>query len=220
MDKLKTASLWILLVIGQVCGAQSDPTAKALLDEVSKTMGAYDNMYLRFSSYLVNEEAGIKKGDEPEQKGKVTLQKEKYYLEYLENIFIFDGAKLYRINDAEKEVTITEGDIEDDDLMLYPSKLLTFYKEGYNYKMGKLKNVKGRMIQYVSLFPIDSDSEIKEVEICVDKRTKHIYQLIQHGIDGVVTTLTVNEFKSNQELSPTLFTFDRKKYELLEYIID
>ena len=36
-----------------------------------------------------------------------------------------------------------------------PSKMLTFYKEGYTYVWDKKLPIKGRSIQYVKLIPID-----------------------------------------------------------------
>ena len=86
--------------------------------------------------------------------------------------------------------------------------------------MGKLANMSGRKIQFVELTPIDSDSEIIKVELGVDAKSKHIYQLIQIGANGAETTLTINEFKSNQNISELLFKFDKAKYEKLDYLID
>ncbi len=200
--------------------AQDDQKAKALLDAVSEKMGSYDNMYIEFSSTLVNEEAGINENDEPPILGKITLQKEKYNLDYLGNKFIFDGKKLYVINNEDKEVTTNDGDMDEGDGFIYPSKLLTFYKEGYNFSWGKLATEKGRKIQYVTLIPIDSASEIKEVQLGIDNKTKHIYKLIQIGANGSKTTFKINAFKSNQELSEKMFVFDKAKYLKLDYIID
>lgn len=217
---MKNVLLVFILVLSQISFSQSDQKAKNLLDEVSTKMGAYQNMYIGFSTSLVNEEAGIKEGDELPSNGKITISKEKYFLEYLGNTVIFDGKKLYVINDEEKEVSINEGDIKEETGFIYPSKMLTFYKDGYSFLLGEMKDIKGRMIQFVELYPIDSNSEIQKVILGIDKSTKHIYQLIQEGANGAVTTLTINQFKSDQDLSPTLFSFDRKKYQDLGYYID
>ena len=107
-------------------------------------------MSISFSETLSNENAGIKEGDEPPLKSKIILQGDKYTLDYLGNKFIFDGKKLFVINNDEKEVTITDGDMNGDDGFIYPSKLLTFYNEGYNLEMGDLKNINDRKIQYIS----------------------------------------------------------------------
>lgn len=200
--------------------AQNDSKAKDLLDEVSTKMGAYTNMQIGFSTSLVNKDAGVNEGDEPPINGKITLQGEKYNLDYLGNTFIYDGKKLYVINHDDKEIMVNDDDLSEDEGFIYPSKLLTFYKEGYNYKMGKLANMSGRKIQFVELTPIDSDSEIIKVELGVDAKSKHIYQLIQIGANGAETTLTINEFKSNQNISELLFKFDKAKYEKLDYLID
>lgn len=216
----RVVTLVIAVLIAQVGFAQETNKAKQLLDEVSEKMGAYTNMEIGFSTSLINEDAGIEENDEPPINGKITLQGELYNLDYLGNTFIFDGKKLYVINHDDKEVTINEDDLSEDEGFIYPSKLLTFYKEGYNYKMGKLSNMSGRKIQYVELTPIDSNSEIVKVNLGIDEKSKHIYQLIQLGANGAKTTLTINQFKSNQDISALLFQFDREKYEKLDYIVD
>jgi outer membrane lipoprotein-sorting protein len=207
------------MIIAQVGFSQETNQAKQLLDEVSNKMGAYVNMQIGFSTSLINKEAGIEENDEPPHNGKITLKGEKYNLDYLGNTFVFDGKQLYVINHDDKEVTIEE-DMSGDDGFIYPSKLLTFYKEGYNYKMGKVVNMRGRKIQFVELTPIDSNSEIVKVNLGIDAKSKHIYQLIQQGANGAETTLTINTFKSNQDISDLLFEFDKAKYEKMDYIID
>ena len=107
-----------------------------------------------------------------------------------------------------------------DDGFIYPSKLLTFYKEGYNFEMGALKNLNGRKIQFINLNPIDSNSDIVKVELAIDAKTKHIYKLIQIGSNGSKTTFTITKFKSNLPLSESFFSFDKEKYKKLKYTID
>ncbi|MCL7754231.1 outer membrane lipoprotein carrier protein LolA [Polaribacter sp. Z022] len=216
----KITVLFLTILFTSITFSQSSEKAKSLLDEVSTKMGAYKNMSISFSQTLSNEDAGIMEGDEPPIRGKITLQGEKYNLDYLGNQFIFDGKKLYVINNEEKEINITEGDMGEDDGFIYPSKLLTFYKEGYNFEMGKLTNLKGRKIQFISLNPIDSNSDIVKVELAIDAKTKHIYKLIQTGGNGSKTTFTINTFKSNQTFSNNIFSFDEAKYKKLNFTID
>jgi hypothetical protein len=216
----KLAILFLGLFISTITFSQSSKEAKSLLDEVSNKMGAYNNMYIGFSQTLSNLDAGIKEGDEPPIRGEINLQGEKYSLNYLGNKFIYDGKKLYVINNDEKEISITDGDLEGDDGFIYPSKLLTFYKEGYNFRMGKLENLNGRKIQFVTLNPIDSDSDIVKVELAIDAKTKHIYKLIQTGSNSSKTTFTITTFKSNEALSENFFKFDQKKYLSQNYTID
>lgn len=216
----KIIFLLVSLFITTIAFSQNSEEAKKMLDEVSAKMSAYNNMYLGFSQTLSNEDAGIKEGDEPPIRGEINLQGEKYNLNYLGNNFIYDGKKLYVINNDEKEVSITNGDLDGDDGFIYPSKLLTFYKEGYNFEMGELQSISGRKIQFVTLNPIDSNSDIVKVELGIDAKTKHIYKLIQTGSNGSKTSFTITKFKSNQPLSENFFKFDRAKFLSQQYTID
>lgn len=216
----KIGILLISLWISYSGYSQNETAAKSLLDEVSSKMGAYNNMFIGFSQTLTNEEAGIQEGDEPPIRGEITMQGEKYNLNYLGNNFIFDGKKLHVINHDEKEVSITEGNMDGGDGFIYPSKLLSFYKEGYNFEMGNLKMINGKKVQFVTLIPIDSNSDIISVKLGIDAKTKHIYNLIQTGSNGSKTTFTINQFKSNQTLSTNFFNFNTEKYKKLNYTID
>jgi outer membrane lipoprotein-sorting protein len=216
----KTISFLLFFIgISTITFAQ-DNKAKIFLDEVSSTMAAYKNIQINFSSVLTNEEAGIKEGDEPPMIGKITLEGEKYNLDFIGNSFIFDGKKLYVINHDEKEISINDGDMDESDGFIYPSKLFTFYKEGYNFKFEKKQTLNGKEIQFVELTPIDSDSEIVKVELGIETKTKHIYQLIQTGANSAKTTITITLLKSNVTLPKNTFVFNKKEYLKKEYSID
>ena len=216
----KFLCLLVAVFFVQMVYTQEEDNAKKLLDQVSEKMGAYTNMQLDFSTTLINKDAGIEEGDEPPINGKIALKGEKYNLEYLGNTFIFDGNKLFVINHDDREITITDGDLSEDDGFIYPSKLLTFYQEGYNYQMGQLELIDKKKIQFVELFPIDSDSEIIKVKLGIDLEFQHMYQLVQIGENGAITTLTINKLESNTSISDALFQFDQAKYEELDYLID
>ncbi|MEP2688548.1 LolA family protein [Maribacter dokdonensis] len=193
--------------------AQNSDKAKALLDEVYNKVQGYNNIFVDFKFDLKNAEAGINQ----ETRGDVTLAGNKYMFNYLGSQQIFDGNKVYTIVPENEEVTIE--DKSDDENAMTPSKMLTFYKEGHNYAWDILQNIQGRKIQYVKLTPIDSDTEIKSRLLGIDMGTKHIYKLIETGKNGTKTTITVNSFKTDQDLSKTLFTFDEAKYKDEGYFI-
>ena len=217
MRKLTLLFIGLFISVNTI-GQNNSTQAKQLLDEVSSKMGAYNNMIIGFNSSLINREAGIT--NDPPIRGEITLSGEKYNLDYLGNNFVFDGKKLVVINQEEKEVNISNGNLDEEDGFIYPSKLLTFYKEGYNYAMGRLNNSNGRKIQFINLTPIDSNSDIIKVQLGIDAKTKHIYKLVQIGANGAETTFTITKFKSNQPISKNLFSFDKEKYLKQGYFID
>ena len=185
-----------------------DAKAKALLDEVSTKAKNYKNISIDFKYVLENTEENIKQ----ETRGDVIMEDEKYRLNILGITRIFDGQNLYSISPEDEEVTVSKVSNEDQNTIT-PSKMLSFYEDGFTYKMDIEQNVQGRKIQFVKLTPIDSSSEIKYVLLGIDNKTKHIYRLIEIGKNGTKTTLTVNSFKTNETLSKSLFTFDQEKYK-------
>jgi outer membrane lipoprotein-sorting protein len=205
---MKNFTVLILALMTGVCHAQNrDPQAQALLNQMSAKANGYSNMVLEFKYALDNHEENIHQ----ETRGDITLVGYKYVLNILGITRIFDGEKLITISPEDEEVTISKQNTVEENTIT-PSELLNFYKEGYNYKMDIIQNVKGRKIQYIKLNPIDSNSEISYVLLGIDTTTKHVYKLIEIGNNATETTLTINTFKTNQPLSKSLFTFDTSKY--------
>lgn len=188
--------------------AQDAAKAKALLNEVNQKVKSYKNISIDFKYVLKNTSENVNQ----ETRGDVTIEGDKYLLNILGVTRIFDGKTLFTVNPEDEEVTISK-DNSDDESSITPSKMLSFYQDGYTYKMDIKQDVNGRKIQYVKLTPIDTNSEIKSVLLGIDAQTKHIYNLIETGKNGTTTTLTVNSFKTNEPISKTLFTFDKNKYK-------
>ncbi|GAA4898539.1 outer membrane lipoprotein carrier protein LolA [Flaviramulus aquimarinus] len=203
MKKLITIVLILLSV-----NTFAQNRAKVLLNEVSEKIKSYENISLDFKYILENTSENIKQ----ETKGDVVMQNDKYRLNILGVTQLFDGKTLYSISPEDEEVTISSENSDDNDAIT-PSKMLSFYEDGYMYIMDMVQNINGRKIQYIKLTPIDSNSEIKTILLGIDAQTKHIYNLIQVGENGTKTTLVVNSFKTNTPLSKTLFTFDANKYK-------
>lgn len=204
---MKKITLIFTLFIYTISYGQ-DSKAKALLDEVSQKAKSYDNISIDFKYVLDNAAENIKQ----ETRGDVVMQGDKYRLNILGATRIYDGKTLYSISPDDEEVTISTENPNDEN-SITPSKMLSFYEDGYTYKMDIIQDVKGRKIQYVKLTPMDSNSEIKNVLLGIDAQTKHIYNLIEIGKNGTKTTLTVNSFKTNEPISKSLFTFDKNKYK-------
>ncbi|MDG1730942.1 MAG: outer membrane lipoprotein carrier protein LolA [Algibacter sp.] len=197
-----------LLLITLSLNTFAQNKAKTLLNEVSEKVKNYDNISLDFKYVLENISENIKQ----ETKGDVVMQGDKYKLNILGISRLYDGKTMYSISNEDEEVTITSN-IDDENDAITPSKMLSFYEDGYTYNLDIMQNINGRKIQYVKLTPIDSNSEIKNILLGIDAQTKHIYNLIQIGKNSTKTTLTVNSFKTNEPLSKTLFTFDANKYK-------
>ncbi|WP_242086870.1 LolA family protein [Aestuariivivens sediminis] len=193
--------------------SQQVDEAKSLLKEVSEKVKGYDNVSIDFKYVLENTAENVRQ----ETRGDVVMEGDKYILNILGITRIYDGKNTYNISPEDEEVTISSNNSDEED-SITPSKMLSFYEDGYTYSLDIVQNVRGRKIQYVKLVPIDSNSEIKSILLGIDAQTKHIYNLIQIGKNGTKTTLTVNSFQTNEPISKTLFTFDVNKFK--EYYIN
>ncbi|WP_424495284.1 LolA family protein [Salinimicrobium sp. GXAS 041] len=206
MKKLGLLVIALLTVV--MSRAQNDEKALQLLDEVSSKVESYDNILIDFKYALENTNENVQQ----ETRGDVSLEGEKYVLNIMGTTRIFDGEKIYTIIPEDEEVNISTYNPAED-ASITPSKMLTFYNEGYNAKWDIMQDIKGRKIQYIKLTPKDSKAEIKNILLGIDRQTKHIYNLIQTQDNGTKITITVKAFKTNQPLPESLFRFNESRYE-------
>ncbi|RRJ88122.1 outer membrane lipoprotein carrier protein LolA [Paenimyroides tangerinum] len=180
--------------------AQNADKAKALLNEVTTKVKSYKNIAIDFDVNINGQNS----------KGNITLSGDKYILNYMGITRLFDGSKVYTINPEDEEVTI-QNPKKTGDESLTPSKLLTFFNSGYSFSWDISQNINGRTIQYIKLKPTGK-SDVKEILLGIDSKTKHIYNKIDVYKNGSKSTLTVKSFKTNQTLSKNHFTFTESKY--------
>lgn len=188
--------------------AQNSDKAKALLNEVSSKVRSYDNMVIDFKYTLENSAENVSQ----ETRGDVSIKGDKYLLNLMGTTQMFDGKKIYTIIPEDQEINVSNY-VEEDSNSITPSKMFTFYEDGYTYKWDITQDVKGRKIQYVKLTPIDSKADVKNILLGIDSQTKHIYNLIQTQDNGTKITITVKSFKTNQPLAQSLFTFSEGRYK-------
>lgn len=188
--------------------AQDASKAKTLLNEVSAKVKSYDNMVIDFKYSLENSAENMSQ----ETRGDVSINSNKYVLNLMGTTQIFDGKKIYTIIPEDQEINISNYVAEDDN-NITPSKMLTFYQEGYTYTWDITQDIKGRKIQYIKLTPIDSNADVKNILLGIDGQTKHIYNLIQTQDNGTKITITIKSFKTNQPLAKNLFSFNEDRYK-------
>ena len=209
-----TIATYTLLLIGIASFAQSSSKAQLLLNEVSDNMATYQNMYFKFKYILENKEVGMKQ----ESDGFVTTENEKYNLEFMGTQFIHDGENTYVIVPEDEEVNIVEGG--DEEATLTPSKLLSFYKEGFTYVWDRSQQIADMKIQYIKLIPIDSKAESSYFMLGINSDKKEIHNIKEVGNNGTETLFEIEDFKTNQTISKNIFVFDEKKYLEENYTIN
>tara|TARA_Y200000002_G_scaffold365100_1_gene354658 strand:+ start:3103 stop:3744 length:642 start_codon:yes stop_codon:yes gene_type:complete len=202
----------ILLVIGRTIAQEQ--RAEILLNEVSESMAQFDNISITFTYELVNRKELIQQ----KEKGSLVVEGDAYLLKLMGIEQLSDGINKHTINSENQEVLIEPlGNGFDEDLS--PSKIFSFYKQGYRFEWDIMQPLYGgRKIQFIKLIPIDTYSQASYLLLGIDMFTKNIYKLIEVGNDGTETTLTISSFKTNIEIPKNTFVFSLSEYP--NYYID
>ena len=215
----KTHILLVSLLNILIITSQNDPKAEELLNKVSENLKSYESMYININHNLTNNEADI------DLTNKVSFVKKgnKYNVKWNNITFIYDGQKLYTISPDDEEVTISSEDLENEEVStITPNKILTFFEEGYEFKMDITQDItvidyyeqkSRKLLQYVKLIPIDTDSEIEYILLAIEKNKNKIYKSIERGKDGTITSYTITSFEVNLPLNDELFLFNKKNYK-------
>lgn len=203
-----------LLSIGILFAQNNDQRANALLDDVSEKLSSYTNISIEFTYELVNRKEYIQQ----KEKGSLVVEDDKYQLNLMGIQQLSDGKNVHTIN-AENEEILIEPVGDELGEGLSPSKLFSFYKEGYRFEWDITQPLYGgRKIQFIKLIPIDTYAQAAYLLLGIDTQTKHIYKLIEVGDNGTETTLTVRSFVPNKSLASSTFVFSEKDYP--NYYID
>ena len=202
----------ILLIIGKTIAQEQ--RAEILLNEVSESMAQFDNISITFTYELVNRKELIQQ----KEKGSLVVEGDAYLLKLMGIEQLSDGINKHTINSENQEVLIEPlGNGFDEDLS--PSKIFSFYKQGYRFEWDIMQPLYGgRKIQFIKLIPIDTYSQASYLLLGIDMNTKNIYKLIEVDNDGTETTLTISSFKTNIEIPKNTFVFSLSEYP--NYYID
>ena len=203
---MKKITLFLVLC-SNITFAQGYEQAKNLLDRVSKEMKSKKNIRFDFNYVLENKKEQIRQ----EMKGNVTLAGDQYKLSFLEAIQLFDGTKTYTIVPENEEITISYPE-EEEDISINPSKLLSFYEEGYGYEWDIQQRVMGRNIQFIKLLPTETSEEVKYLLLGIDVDRLQVYRLIEVGLNQTLTTLTLKSQEFNIALPEDYFEFNAAEY--------
>jgi len=210
----KQLKLILILLISGITIAQDQQRAEALLDEVSETLAQFNNISITFTYELVNRKELIQQ----KEKGSLIVEGDAYLLKLMGIEQLSDGVNKHTINSDNEEVLI-EPISNDFDEGLSPSKIFSFYKQGYRFEWDITQPLYGgRKIQYIKLIPIDTYAQASYLLLGIDTKTKKIYKLIEVGNDGTETTLTIGSFKTNSEIPTSTFVFSASDYP--NYYID
>lgn len=211
-NKMKKYIFLTISIFYSLSYSQADTDAEKLLNKVSENIKSYDNIYINYTYTLNNLEEDINYTN----RGSFVTENDNWRFEMLGITRIFDGDKLYTISPDDEEVTISSQNPEDE-TTITPNKMLYFYEEGYYFEMGSVKYIGNtqfrKKIQYVKLIPMDSEADIKYIDLGIDTEFNQIYEVVETGKNETITTISIVDFEFNVSLNENLFVFDSAKYD-------
>ncbi|GGG50674.1 LolA family protein [Epilithonimonas arachidiradicis] len=181
-----------------------DTKSKTILDDITKSYKSKKNSYFKFSygtgaSKVTQTQTGIFYSDNT-----------KYKLKIMGIEQIFDGNKVYNINDEDKEITISKPN--ENQTHFSPLSYLDSYKNEYNVTYSGKKNISGIPVDVIKMTPIKNNG-LKNVTLYINTPQKKLIKLEQLSNNNDLAVITINNYKENQTLSPSIFSFDKSKYQ-------
>jgi len=210
MTMRSPALIFTLLAIGVSAAGQNDPQAVKILDRFSSTATSAPSVSMKF--LLVNIDQLSDTRDTTE--GSVMISKNNYRLDLPDNIIWFNGETSWSYLPAEKEVTITVPDKNDDSFQSRPSLIFTMYKKGYRSRL-----VEERTDSYlIDLYPDDVKSDLVRVRLHIDKSSFSLRSFEYKQRDGMTLFIIIEDYSLKQVTEPGMFTFATEKFKGVEVI--
>jgi outer membrane lipoprotein-sorting protein len=177
-----------------------DAKAKTILDAVSANYKAKKNTYYKFSY-------GTGKGSVTKtETGIFYATPTQYKLNIMGNEQIFDGKKVYNISKEDQEVTIAKPN--GSEKALSPTNYIDEYKSGYTVTY----TGKNGALDIIKMVPV-KDNGIKNILLYINTAKKQVAKIVQNSAGNDVAVITVVQYKENQKLSNSTFSFDKNKYK-------
>lgn len=175
--------------------------ATPLLDKAIEQLQSTKGVTLSFT-ISANGDTGI---------GKIALQGNRFVLELPDMKIWFDGKTQWTLMESAGEVNISTPEPEEL-IHTNPYMLLQSYKKNFSCLSA---TEEGDLYRYQ--LASKEDSEIKHINIIINKATKRIERLIVESQDGNKTDITITDFAIGN-FTEKHFVFDANKYPDIEII--
>jgi outer membrane lipoprotein-sorting protein len=213
MRNLFLTGTFLLMTIFSI--AQQDPKAKSILDEVSGKTKTFKTISADFTFSMENKAMSINEKND----GSIKLKGQKYVVELPgAGMKIFsDGKTNWSYMKQGNQVTVSSIEDSGSELM-DPSSLFSIYEKGFSSKFVAEKNVGGKVVYQIDLFPDKKEFEVTKIAIEIDKATMMIQSAKLFGTDGNVYGIVVKKMETNKDFPDSEFVFDAKKFPDVEVI--
>ena len=201
MIKMKRTYLLVLILFLSVSlSAQKDKQAREILDKTTNAL---------------QQAGGIRATFGGTGNGTLLLKGNQFYLNSGGIQSWFDGKTQWSYLESSEEVNVSNPTPEELQT-INPYALLSFYKNGYNYKYAGTKSRNGKQGFEVILTP-ENKQDITSITLFVSQTYQPLYIKVEQN-NKSANEIIVTSYQTNQPLDNATFKFDKKKFPNAEVI--
>lgn len=193
--------------------AQFDANSKKVLDKVSANYQSFKTLEADILLLVEN----------PQQKtytstGKLSLERMsgKFKIVLGGQEIISDGKTQWTVLKDQGEVQVTDADRDDNSLN--PATIFTFYKNGYQGTYTGNSKAGSKILEDITLVPVDTKQNVAKIKLRVDRATSLIYEAVIFDKSGSKFTYTIEKLTVNKAIPYPLFIFNKNNYPDLEIV--
>lgn len=193
--------------------AYTDPDAAALLQKVSEKYKRYTNISTNFK--LVIQKPRVKPDDNEKKltdtiSGKILLEGNKFHISVKGQQIICDGKNVWTYIPLSNEVQINY--FEETNEMLSPTKIFTFYNDGYSYQLKEKKTVAGKPVTVIEMSPANKKVPYFKIDVAIDETDLQIMETKIYQKNGMRYVYMLPKQTFNVATSANSFAFDISKH--------
>ncbi len=188
--------------------SESDPKAKALLQEMRAKYEGYNTLQSTFQLSIE-----IPESKTQNLNGKLTQRKEKYVLELPDEQLYCNGATTWLYKPRKNVVQINDVDNSGNADMIQPQDLLRVYEwKDYVYVSGEKTTEKGKQLQQIEFKPLKASSDFFKIRLWVNTSTNELVRIKAFAKDGSRYTLNKLTINTVRGWKDDAFAFNTAKF--------
>lgn len=200
--------LFPLLLVGQ--HSIDDPQAKLLLDEISSSYEAAEEIEASFKVIV-----DLPDGDFLESNGSLVQHGDTYSVKYGDSETLQDATGLYLINHEEKVIQINDisSSTESNQSSIYnPKDLMKLYARGlFEYAIVGQEEFRGSVLKLIEFKPKDRYASYSKIRLALRKNQKIAYIKVFNK-DGTKLTVEMLGFVLNKKRTKDPIRFVKSAY--------
>ena len=208
----------VLFSISVFASAQKNKDAEIVLEKAADKALKYKTIHSKFEFLVENAQQEI----EDTYKGELWVKGKRFKMSVDKTVIFSDGKTRWVYLTEVNEVNIStiekdEGMDPEDLFLIEPLSLFTLYKKGFKYSISGTQLINEINYTVVDLSPEELDKPYFKIKYWISDEYDY-YAVKYFQKDGTRITFNLVDFKSNEKIKDSAFSFDAKSYPNVEII--